>query len=127
MASVQVSSTSYNNNDIMASDGRIKTAINSLLFSQATQVEQPTIQLTQCSPDVDVVMIKQGGICTRCNSMFKSRTSLMTHIEKCYNTQPIVVNSRNNISTKIPVLEPEKLMNGGNANRKSPIINLINR
>ena len=62
----------------------IRSAIDSLLSSGSTEVPVPTVKLTECSPDVDVVnMNKQGGICTKCNVMFKSRTSLMSHLEKC--------------------------------------------
>lgn len=61
----------------------IRSAIDCLLYSGSIEVPVPTVKLTECSPDVDVVMNKQGGICTKCNAMFKSRTSLMSHLEKC--------------------------------------------
>ena len=64
-------------------DPKIRSAIDMLLSSDSVEVTEPTVQLTECSPDVDVVMNKQGGICTRCNTMFKSRTSLLNHLERC--------------------------------------------
>ena len=66
-------------------DPKIRSAIDMLLSSDSVEVTEPTVQLTECSPDVDVVMNKQGGICTRCNAMFKSRISLLNHIERCLN------------------------------------------
>ncbi len=66
------------------SNKKIRSAIDSLLTSQSTQVvNSDIIKLTICSPDIEVVMNKQGGICTKCNTMFKSRSSLLSHLEKC--------------------------------------------
>ena len=66
------------------SNKRMRGAIDSLLTSQSTQVVAPdNIKLTTCSPDIEVVINKQGGICTKCNTMFKSRSSLINHLEKC--------------------------------------------
>jgi hypothetical protein len=65
-------------------DMKIKSAIYMLLSSESVEVSEPTVQLTECSPDVEVVINKQGGICTRCNSMFKSRSSLLNHIKHCF-------------------------------------------
>lgn len=77
--SQQQVSNSYSNTQ----DRKIQSAIDMLLSSDSVKVAKPTVQLTQCSPEVDVVMNKQGGICTRCNSMFKSRSALLSHPEKC--------------------------------------------
>ena len=70
------SSNSNNNN-------KIRNAIDLLLTSESVKVTDCSIQLTRCSPDIDVVMNKQGGICTKCNLMFKSRISLLSHLERC--------------------------------------------
>lgn len=82
MAQYQVGSLSSNPND-----HKIRTAINLLLSSNSVKVSDPVnnpvVTLTTCSPDVDVIMNKLGGICTRCNTMFKSRISLLSHIERC--------------------------------------------
>ncbi len=59
--------------------GQIRSAIDSLLSFDSVKVSEPTVQLTECSPDVDVVMNKQGGICTNCNTLFKSKVSLVNH------------------------------------------------
>ena len=77
---------------------KVKSAIDFLLSSGSTQVPAPTVQLTECSPDVDVVMNKQGGICTKCHAMFKSRTSLISHLEKCNN---ININDTNTVKLVI--------------------------
>lgn len=79
MSQNQVNYTLINNSH----SKKIRSAIDLLLSSDSVEVTEPTVKLTECSPDVDVVMNKQGGICTRCNRMFKSRTSLMNHLEKC--------------------------------------------
>lgn len=62
---------------------QIRSAIDLLLSSDSVEVKEPLIKLTECSPEVDVVINKLGGICTRCNTMFKSRVSLLNHLEKC--------------------------------------------
>ncbi len=61
----------------------IRCAIDSLLSSGSTEVLNPTIELTKCSPKLNVVINKQGGICTKCNVLFKSKTSLVLHLKKC--------------------------------------------
>jgi hypothetical protein len=71
-------------------DHKIRKAIDMLLSSDSVKVTEPVVKLTECSPDVDVVMNKQGGICTRCNTMFKSRASLINHIEQCFNGNEII-------------------------------------
>lgn len=73
---VSTTSTEKNNN-------QIRSAIDLLLSSDSVEVKEPLIKLTECSPDVDVVINKSGGICTRCNTMFKSRVSLLNHLKKC--------------------------------------------
>jgi len=60
-----------------------KYNIDMLLSSGAVNLSEPTIQLTTCSPNVDVVINGQGGICTSCNLLFLSRSSLVNHLEKC--------------------------------------------
>ena len=74
---MQVSSTSLDD----PGDMKIKSAINLLLFSKSIKTSQPSIQLTKCSTDFDIIMHNNGGICTRCNIMFKSKISLLNH--KC--------------------------------------------
>lgn len=69
---------------------KIRSAIDLLLSSELVKCE-PTVELTQCSPHVDVVMNKQGGICTHCNILFKSRTSLLHHLETCNNNNNVIV------------------------------------
>jgi hypothetical protein len=64
-------------------DLNIKAAINTLLLRGATQVNNHNVKLIECSPNIDVVMNKKGGICTKCNAMFKSKISLQGHLEKC--------------------------------------------
>ena len=63
----------------------MRFAIDLLLSSKSMEVSEPTVKLTECSPEIEVIMNKQGGICTRCNRMFKSRVSLTGHLIKCYN------------------------------------------
>jgi hypothetical protein len=77
-------------------DHKIRSAIDILLSSDSVKVTEPVVKLTECSPEVDVVMNKQGGICTRCNTMFKSRTSLINHIEHCLNNNEVNNNHNNN-------------------------------
>ena len=62
---------------------RIRSAIDILLSSDSVEVTEPSLQLTECSPEVDIIMNKQGGICTRCHTMFKSRSALMSHLNRC--------------------------------------------
>ena len=69
---------------------KIRSAIDLLLSSNSVKVEEPTVNITICSPDVDVVINKQGGICTRCNSMFKSRISLINHIQSCIGSTDVL-------------------------------------
>ncbi len=61
----------------------LRSAIDFLLTSDSCQVSEPSVKLTECSPDVGVVMDGQGGICTKCGIVFKSKTSLTNHILKC--------------------------------------------
>lgn len=65
-------------------DEKLRSAINFLLSSGSVGVEKPSVKLIQCDPDVDIVINKQGGICTKCNVMFKSKVALDNHIEMCY-------------------------------------------
>ena len=74
----QVKTTVSNNHNC-----KIKSAIDILLSSDSVKVEEQSFKLTECSPDIDVIINKQGGICTKCNSMFKSRSSLLNHLTKC--------------------------------------------
>lgn len=53
------------------------------LFSDNLKTVNSNLSLNICSPSVDVIIINQGGICTKCNSMFKSKISLVNHLEKC--------------------------------------------
>ena len=53
------------------------------LFSNNLETVNSNPSLNQCSPTVDVIMVNQGGICAKCNSMFKSKISLVNHLEKC--------------------------------------------
>jgi hypothetical protein len=77
---MQVSFSSYGNTE---NKYKVRSDIDILLSSGAVNLSEPTIQLTTCSPDVDVVINGQGGICTSCNLLFLSRSSLMGHLEKC--------------------------------------------
>ena len=61
----------------------IRSAIDILLSSNSNKAIETTVKLIECSPEVDVIMNKQGGICTKCNTMFKSRTALLSHPQKC--------------------------------------------
>lgn len=84
---------------------KIRFAIDSLLTSQSTQVvNSDDIKLTICSPDIEVVMNKQGGICTKCNTMFKSRTSLLSHLEKCGIKLSSVISTSEVFETKADTL-----------------------
>ena len=62
---------------------KITSAIDLLISTNSTKVDIPTVQLTECSPDIDVIMNKQGGICTKCETLFKSKVSLVNHVKKC--------------------------------------------
>lgn len=62
---------------------KMRSAIDLLLSSDAVEVLNPTVKLTECSSNIDVIINKQGGICTKCNRMFKSKVSLIGHLEKC--------------------------------------------
>lgn len=79
MSQSQVRSTQ----NIVTRSKKIRSAIDLLLSYNSIEVTEPSVKLTECSPDVDVVMNKQGGICTQCNIMFKSKISLMNHLDKC--------------------------------------------
>ena len=61
----------------------IRGAIDFLLGSESKTTNETPVVLTECSPEIDVVINKNGGICTKCNIMFKSRVSLINHMEKC--------------------------------------------
>jgi len=61
----------------------LRNAIDCLLTSDSCQVSEPSVKLTECSPDIGVVMDGQGGICTKCGIVFKSKTSLTNHLLKC--------------------------------------------
>ena len=103
MNSSQVSYTPNNNSH----SRKIRSAIDLLLSSDSVEVAEPTVKLTECSPDIDVVMNKQGGICTKCNRMFKSRTSLMNHLDKCCKQPEEIIEDTNyydyhTISDEIP-------------------------
>ncbi len=76
----QVNSNSTN----VSHSAKIRTAIDLLLSSDSVGVTEPTVKLTECSPKVEVIMNKEGGgICTKCNTMFKSKPCLTSHLEKC--------------------------------------------
>ena len=64
---------------------KIRSAIDLLLSSDSVEVSDHDINITKCDPLVDVVMNKQGGICTKCNTLFESRVFLLNHIKNCYN------------------------------------------
>ena len=79
----QVNSNSTN----VSHSAKIRTAIDLLLSSDSVGVTEPTVKLTECSPKVEVIMNKEGGgICTKCNTMFKSKPCLTSHLEKCGNS-----------------------------------------
>ena len=71
------------NKGINVGIGGIGSAIQTLLSSESFKVSKPTVQLTECSPDIDIVMNEHGGICTICNSIFKSKIALDGHVKKC--------------------------------------------
>ena len=79
-------STLYNSNHVLTDNNNInhiKSAIDILLASDCSQVKESSIGLTKCSPDLNVIISKQGGICVKCNRMFKSKVSLDNHINNC--------------------------------------------
>lgn len=78
MTESQVTYDNQNNHSV-----KIRSAIDMLLSSDAVIVSEPSVKLTECSPDIDVVMNGQGGICTNCNVMFLSGTSLKNHLKEC--------------------------------------------
>lgn len=111
-----------------SSSKKIRSAIDFLLTSQSTQVISENIQLTTCSPDIEVVMNKQGGICTKCNTMFKSRTSLIGHLEKCgiklSSVIPDYDSSHENVSKIITLsIKPANLVNNSINKPKLIIMN----
>ena len=69
----------------------IKLAVDNLFKSSNKTYENKKdiggntnpIKLRVCSSDIDIVMDKHGGICTKCNISFKSKLSLRNHLEKC--------------------------------------------
>ena len=73
---------------------KIRSAIDLLLSTNSINIDKPTVQLTECSPDIGVVMNKQGGICTKCNTLFKSKVSLTNHLISC---NPVYSNSNSNL------------------------------
>lgn len=84
--------------------GKIRSAIDLLLSVDSINVVEPSVKLTECSPDIGVVMNEQGGICTNCNTLFKSKVSLMNHLISCnpsYNANIITSNSKNQPSKRL--------------------------
>lgn len=77
MLTVSHTPTSNNNTQINAP----QKALNKLLFSDCVKISDTNIQITSCSPDVDVIINKKGGICTKCKKFFKSNISLHSHIQ----------------------------------------------
>lgn len=71
--------------------------INSLLTANATEADDELMTFTECSPNIEVVVNKQGGICIKCNKMFKSRVSLVSHVEKCIGKKFDYINRFGNI------------------------------
>lgn len=61
----------------------LRSAIDSLLTSGSCEVSEPCVKLTECNPDIGIIMSGQGGICTNCNVMFKTKTSLTNHLTRC--------------------------------------------
>ena len=78
-----------------STDNKIRSAIDLLLSSDSVEVDNPNIDITRCDPMVDVVMNKQGGICTKCNILFESRAFLLNHLKQCHGCD--VENSNNNL------------------------------
>ena len=72
-----------NKRTLSMSWNKMKFAIDSLLTSDSTEASEPNFKLTECSPDVGVIMSGQGGICAKCNTMFKSKISLSSHLLRC--------------------------------------------
>ena len=107
---------------------KIRSAIDSLLTSQSTQVvNSDNIKLTICSPDIEVVMNKQGGICTKYNTMFKSRTSLLGHLEKCGIKLPLMTESQEETKIELPrlkldIVSPNTVLSGMNNRPKLMIM-----
>ena len=117
MAQTQVTSRINN----ISHSTEIRSAIDLLLSSDSVEVTEPTVKLTECSPNLEVVVNKRGGICTRCNIMFKSRPFLMGHLERCLGNNMIdmkyndpisynniarleIVDQSNNIQPKLVVV-----------------------
>ena len=94
--------TNTNNNFLHTKN--MRSAIDLLLSSESMEVSEPPVKLTECSPKIDVIMNKQGGICTRCNRLFKSRVSLTSHLVKCYGNDSDENNNNNNNKTNQPKL-----------------------
>jgi len=92
---------------------KIRSAIDMLLSSDSVKVSEPEVKLTVCSSELDVVINKQGGICTKCNVMFKSRTSLITHIEKCLGSSNIFGLGLTDTDTIIDLINNDKGNNKG--------------
>lgn len=66
---------------------KIRSAIDLLLSSDSVKVSDHDIEITKCDPLVDVVMNRQGGICTKCNTLFESRVFLLNHIKNCHDRE----------------------------------------
>ena len=75
----QHGSIDISGDDLTNNTGNVKSAINFLLMSGSEKMSEPPVTLTQCSPSIDIIMNKQGGICVKCNTNFKSKVSLMEH------------------------------------------------
>lgn len=76
--------------------GRTHSAIDMLLSSNCVDVSDGEVELTVCSSDIDVIMDGQGGICTKCNTGFKSRISLIDHVKQCFPDHIMVDHYYNN-------------------------------
>lgn len=58
--------------------------VKNMLSSNTTTLKSPkNLTLTECSPEVDVIYMGNGGICTTCRTMFKSMVSLNPHLKRC--------------------------------------------
>ncbi len=102
---------------------KIRSAIDMLLSSDSVEVTEPSVQLTECSPEVDIIMNKQGGICTRCNTMFKSRSALMSHPSRCvgYDYRKISGNEMHCANISIPIQKYNQIQKIVQIQKKIPI------
>ena len=90
---------------------KIRSAIDLLLSSDSVEVSDPNINITECDPLVDVVMNKQGGICTKCNTLFESKVFLLNHLKTCNSHK---INDKINIKNEIKNNNRAKLVIVGN-------------